>query len=394
MRINRAKAGRKSLAAGTDIKYNGFGMRKEPLNRDRLTFYPLVERESRVGVDGDLIMPGGAPGRLSGDAAETARICASRIRSARAGGKPVIMAFGAHVIKNGLGPLLIHMMERDWLTHLATNGAGVIHDWELAWLGRTSEYVEANLHAGRFGTWEETGFYINLALLAGAYGGLGYGESVGAMIGNERIDVPSATELRKRLRSCCGTIPIPPDAGAAADLLEAIEGGAAPEGGLDIPHPYARYSPQAAAYRLGVPFTAHPMIGHDIIYTHPLNHGGAVGRTALRDFLLFARSVSELEGGVYLSVGSAVMSPMIFEKSMSMAQNLALQAGERIENHSITVVDLQESTWDWSGGEPPQEHPDYYLRFYKTFRRMGGQLRYACADNRSFLLQLCRELEG
>jgi hypothetical protein len=134
------------------------------------------------------------------------------------------------------------------------------------------------------------------------------------------------------------------------------------------------------------------MIGHDIIYTHPLNHCAAIGRTAQRDFLAYAHRIAQIDGGVYLSVGSAVMSPMVFEKSLSMAQNLALQQGKRISRHYIAVVDLAESHWDWSEGEPPQDSPDYYLRYCKSFSRMGGSMRYATADNRDFLLALCREL--
>jgi hypothetical protein len=162
-----------------------------------------------------------------------------------------------------------------------------------------------------------------------------------------------------------------------------------------LTHPYKSYGLQAAAYRLKVPYTAHPMFGHDIIYAHPLNHGAAVGRTAERDFLRFARAICDLEGGVYLSVGSAVMSPMIFEKSLSMARNLAHQEGRRIERFTLVVVDLSPVSWDWQrDGEPPPEDPAYYVRYLKTFSRMGGELTYIQADNRDFLLALCRELEG
>ena len=125
-----------------------------------------------------------------------------------------------------------------------------------------------------------------------------------------------------------------------------------------------------------------------------MNHGAAIGRTALRDFLSFAHSVGSLEGGVYLSVGSAVMSPMIFEKALSMAQNLRLQKGKRMNRHFILVVDLARSTWDWARrGEPPSSNPAYYLRYCKTFSRMGGTMRYLSADNRDFLPALYRELE-
>ncbi|MBQ3454624.1 MAG: hypothetical protein IJG25_07130, partial [Thermoguttaceae bacterium] len=150
----------------------------------------------------------------------------------------------------------------------------------------------------------------------------------------------------------------------------------------------------AAAVRLGVPFTCHPMIGHDIIYTHPMNKPAAIGRTAERDFLCFADSVSRLEHGIYLSVGSAVMSPMIFEKSLSMSRNLARQRGESITDFDIHVVDLAASTWDWTTqGEPPQDNPAYYLRFCKTFSRMGGKMTYTSADNRSWLLEILRRLD-
>jgi hypothetical protein len=158
---------------------------------------------------------------------------------------------------------------------------------------------------------------------------------------------------------------------------------------MGIPHPFKKYSVQCAAYDLKIPFTGHPMMGHDIIYTHPLNHGAAIGRTAIRDFLSFANSVSNLEEGVYLSIGSAVMSPMVFEKSLSMAQNIEIQKRQHIDNHFIMVVDLAENNWDWNNnGEPAADNPSYYLRYCKTFSRMGGEMHYLSADNRDFLSEL------
>jgi hypothetical protein len=166
-------------------------------------------------------------------------------------------------------------------------------------------------------------------------------------------------------------------------------------GRIAIEHPFKRYSLAAAAYSAQLPFTCHPMFGHDIIYTHPMSSGAAIGRTAEPDFLSFADSVSRLEGGAYLSVGSAVMSPMIFEKALSMARNAARREGRKIEDFAIHVVDLARSTWDWtSGAEPAQDDPAYYLRFCKTFSRMGGRMSYASADNRSWLVALLAELEG
>jgi hypothetical protein len=279
-------------------------------------------------------------------------------------------------------------MEDGWFTHFATNGAGIIHDWEIAYQGQTSEHVARNVARGRFGLWEETGLYLSLALAVGAYRGLGYGESVGAMVEHDGLDLPAVKELRSA--AVAGEDPA---RGAAAwDLLAVMERRGLRGGRVEIRHPWKPYGVQAAGYRLGIPLTGHPMIGHDIIYCHPANSGAAVGRTAERDYLSFAHAVSGLDHGVYLSVGSAVMSPMIFEKSLSMARNVAEQEGRSIESHAMVVVDLQESHWDWSQGEPPEHHPDYYLRFYKTFFRMGGTLRYAAADNRAVLPGLLRAL--
>ena len=123
-----------------------------------------------------------------------------------------------------------------------------------------------------------------------------------------------------------------------------------------------------------------------------MNRCASLGRCAERDFLSFAEAVSRLDGGVYISIGSAVMSPMIFEKSLSMAQNLAIQQGQRIDRHYIVVVDLAACAWDWSRGEPPPENPAYYLRYNKTFHRMGGTMRYLQADNRDFLLAMVSQL--
>ena len=236
-----------------------------------------------------------------------------------------------------------------------------------------------------------TGRFINLALLVGAWNGLGYGQSVGALIANQGLDLPSAAELVEGIPLLLRTDP--DKAAAGADLLAALKEFQLPAGNLHVAHRFERYSVQAAAWRASIPFTGHPMIGHDIIYAHPMNSGAAVGRTALADFLVYAEGVSRLDGGVYLSVGSAVMSPMIFEKSLSMARNIALREGRTIENHYMLIVDLAESAWDWQkNGEPPMTDPAYYLRYLKTFSRMGGTMRYMQADNRDFFLSLLHAL--
>jgi hypothetical protein len=362
------------------------------LDRSQLRIRSLSERSNKVAIWRDAISLQAAPRPFSPKAMETLTECVAKIRTARKAGRPVMLAFGAHTIKNGVAPLLIQLIAQGWVTLLATNGAGIIHDWEFAFQGLSSEDVRANVDLGKFGIWEETGFNLNLALVVGAYEGIGYGEAIGKMIAREGVDIPTREKLLETVRN--GAESEPALAAAALDFLATLQKCKLEPGFLAIPHPYKSSSVQAAAYRAHIPFTAHPMIGHDIIYNHPLNHGAAIGRTALRDFLTFAEQVHQLEGGVYLSVGSAVMSPMIFEKAFSMSQNLELQAGRKITNHHMVVVDLAESTWDWQqDGEPPMDNPAYYLRYCKTFSRMGGTMRYLCADNRDFLLTLLQELQ-
>lgn len=360
------------------------------LDRFQVRMEPLRTRENKKRIEHDHVSPDAACPELSESAGRLVADTVRRIRAARSNDRPVVAAFGAHAIKNGLGPVFLRLVERGWFTHLATNGAGVIHDWEFAWQGQSCEHVGPMVDAGKFGNWQETGFNINLALNVGAFEGKGYGESVGAMIENEGVEIPSGSELEDLVRR--EVVSDPHQAAAAADLLGMIRAFDLPAGFLQIPHPWKQYSIQAGAFREGVPFTSHPMIGHDIIYNHPMNHCAALGRTAQRDFLTFAESISRLDGGVYLSIGSAVMSPMIFEKSLSMSQNLAIQQGRHMDDHYILVSDLAESTWDWSQGEPPEDDPAYYLRYNKSFSRMGGTMRYLQADNRDLLLNLVHQL--
>ena len=361
-------------------------------DRFTVTMQPLSARENKKNIVRDHVSPDAKPKQLSSNAQALIDECGDRVRQARQEDCPVMLAFGAHAIKNGLAPVFLSLIEGGWVTHLATNGAGIIHDWEFAFQGKSCEDVALMVSQGRFGNWEETGFYINLALNVGAYEGKGYGESIGALIQNEGLTIPSIDELERFIRN--ETAKQPETAAAAADLLGVLQEFDLPSGALDVPHPWKKFSIQAGAYRQSIPFTGHPMIGHDIIYNHPMNCCASLGRAAQRDFLTFAESVSRLDGGVYISIGSAIMSPMIFEKSLSMAQNLAIQSGEHIDNHFILVNDLAESNWDWSRGEPPEENPAYYLRYNKTFSRMGGTMQYLGADNRDFLLALSHQLTG
>lgn len=362
----------------------------EQFDRRGLKIKPLSERKDKVYIERDHVPVTAKPAAFSEKGQAVIDETVARLVKARDANRSRMLTFGAHSIKNGLGPILIKLIEDGWITHLATNGAGIIHDWEFAFQGHSSEDVRTNVDRGEFGVWQETGFYINLAIIVGAYRGMGYGESVGALVENEGLEIPSDTELRDEIVAKARFYPA--ESAAAADLLDTVRAFNLEPGFLRVPHPFKKYGLQAAAYRLRVPFTGHPMIGHDIIYVHPMNHCAAIGRAAQRDFLTFAQGVSNLDGGVYISVGSAVMSPMIFEKSLSMSQNLAIQKGKHIDNHFMVIVDLQESHWDWSKGEPPMDNPDYYLRYNKSFNRMGGQMRYVTADNRDFLLALVRGL--
>jgi hypothetical protein len=360
-------------------------------DRDKLAIKKLGDRKNKVYIEKDYIPVSQKPANLSESGKKLIDKTAGRIRFARQAKKSVMLTFGAHTIKNCMAPTLIALMEEGWVTHFSTNGAGIIHDWEFAFQGKSSEDVRDNVKNGQFGIWDETGFYINLAIIVGAYEGLGYGESIGKMICHEGLKIPEVSLL---FEEAAREIKTNPDvAAAAADLSGVIQKFQLKPGFLTIPHPYKKYSVQARAYQLGIPFTGHPMIGHDIIYNHPMNLGAAVGRTALNDFLSFAKSVSNLDYGVYMSIGSAVMSPMIFEKSLAMSQNLAIQESGHIDHHYMLIVDLAKSDWDWQkNGEPPGNNPSYYLRYCKTFQRMGGEMDYLNADNRDFLLAIYQKL--
>lgn len=362
-------------------------------DRTRLEIKRLADRRNKVDIEKDHVPVDHIPRAFGEKGQQLMERTADKIREARKLGRSVMLTFGAHTIKNGMALTLTALIKEGWVTHLATNGAGIIHDWEFAFQGKSSEDVRENVRLGRFGIWDDTGFYINLALVVGAFEGLGYGEAIGKMIHQEGLQVPETKFLNelaiKKMEA------EPGKAAAAIDLAGVIKRFNLTPGFMEIPHPHKKYSVQGNAYALGVPFTGHPMFGHDIIYNHPMNNGAAIGRTAENDFLCFAHSVNNLEDGVYLSVGSAVMSPMIFEKSLSMSQNLKIQKGKHIENHYMLIVDLAESDWDWDkDGEPPIDNPAYYLRYCKTFNRMGGEMHYFTADNRDFLLAIYQKLKN
>lgn len=210
------------------------------------------------------------------------------MQKAKSGGHAIIAAMGAHVLKVGLSPILIDLMRNGWLNAIALNGAGIIHDFEIALCGRTSEDVGAQIKKGRFGMARETGAMLNEAIRQGARSGLGIGESVGRMIARSKF-------------------------------------------------PYKRYSLLAAAYGRGIPVTVHVALGTDTIHMHPEADGEALGKASLSDFFLFSGIVRKLEGGgIYMNIGSAVVLPEVFLKAVSFVRN----KGYRLENFSTAVFDF------------------------------------------------------
>jgi len=351
------------------------------LDLTQLKAYPLAERESLDGIKDILIEPSATPPEISPANREQVALCAANLRAARESDASVMLIYGAHLVKNGAHKILNELMAGGWLTHLATNGAGIIHDWEWAHHGRSTESVRANVATGTFGTWEETGRYLNLAALTAGIANEGWGQSLGRMVAEDGVTLP---ELAERENSP-----------AQADLREAMQRHKLAAGRHEVLHPWKATCVLHTTYAEGIPLTVHPGIGYDIISNHPLFNGAAIGRAAQVDFELFGGAVEQLDGGVVLSIGSAIMGPQVFEKSLSCVNNLRLQAGREImQRHSIHVVDLQDGgDWDWTQGEPPCDNPAYYLRFCKSYARMGGEMHYAQCDNVAFMHHLLNEIK-
>ena len=240
---------------------------------------------------------------------------AARIVRARAAGRPVMLLMGGHLIKQGLSRLVIDLMARGLLTHVAMNGSGPIHDFELALIGETTESVARYVTEGQFGLWRDTG-RINDIVAAGNRDGLGFGEAVGRAIETEA--------LPNRDVSIC-----------------------------------------AAGYRLRVPVTVHIGLGYDIIHEHPNCDGAAMGAASYRDFLVIAQTLTQMQGGVLLSVGTQVMGPEVFLKALTMARNVARQNGESINRFATAVFDLTDLGPDIHH-EAPRNEAAYYFRPYKT----------------------------
>jgi hypothetical protein len=363
----------------------------KPLDLTRIKVWPLSERQSLSSLDTLVVEPATSPADC-GQATGAIEECVRKIGDARRRGASVMLIYGAHLIKNGAMKIVISLLEQGWVTHLATNGAGTIHDWELSYLGRTEESVRKNVATGTFGTWDETGRCTQLALLTGALVQEGYGRSLGRFIWEDGATIPSKKALEDALRS----EPAHPLTPARAEFLQAMVRHDLPEGRTTVKHSWKESCILAQAFRHNVPFTVHPGIGYDIISNHPMFNGAAIGRAAEIDFRLFGSAVEKLDGGVVLCVGSAIMGPQVFEKSLSCVNNLRLQSGRKIvQDHAIYVVDIQDGgNWNWSQGEPPKDNPAYYLRFCKSFARMGGAMNYVQCDNVGFLHNLLDRLQN
>ena len=267
----------------------------EPLDLSRVSTYPLASRPSKVDA-GDFARPvnpaaslkdfiDGLPNIL---AARELRELGELIRNARRRGRAVILGLGGHVIKTGLAPVLISLMKQGMVTAFAMNGSAMIHDFEIALVGATSEDVDATLGSGSFGGAEETGRVINQAAIAGARDNIGMGEAIGRQL----------SEMKP---------------------------------------PHADKSILLSAFEAGVPVTVHVALGTDIVHIHPAADGAAIGQTTHQDFRLLCSLVRELnDGGVYLNIGSAVVLPEVFLKTVTVVRNL----GESLESFVTANFDF------------------------------------------------------
>ena len=315
----------------------------QTFDRSRLQIKPLAERRHDLHVDRWLSLSDPTPPFTHPDIA----VIAQRLEAARTTGAARILMMGAHVLRAGVNRHLIDLVERGFIDHIAMNGAGAIHDYELARIGATTESVDRYIRTGEFGLWRETG-ELNDWIRQAAECSLGLGENIG-----RRIDAS------------------------------------------DFPH--KDLSVFAAAYRARVPVTVHAGIGYDILHEHPNCDGASLGAASYRDFLIFARTVQRLEAGVLLNFGSAIMGPEVYLKALAMARNVARQEGRGIRHFTTAVFDLVPIH-----GDPrrvlPKTDPGYYFRPHKTIlvRTVadGGESYYVCGEHRATVPALWRALTG
>jgi hypothetical protein len=301
-------------------------------DRSRLNVQPLNLRKHDLDLSHWMALDEAPPPFEHPGLPEVARRFAAAIRR----GSSRILMMGAHLLRAGTNRHIIDLLERRALSIVALNGAGVIHDYELARIGATTESVARYIRSGEFGLWRETG-ELNDWIREAAGGGYGLGEYVGKRI-------------------------------------------------LESDFPHKDLSVLAAGYRLGVPVTSHVGIGYDILHEHPNCDGAALGAASYRDFLIFTRVVEELEGGLLLNFGSAIMGPEVFLKALAMARNVAHQEGRSIRLFTTAVFDMVPIRGDHRR-ELPKSDPGYYFRPHKTLlvRTVadGGESFYFCGDHRA-----------
>ncbi|RPI60746.1 MAG: hypothetical protein EHM48_06725 [Planctomycetaceae bacterium] len=310
-------------------------------DRNRLSLLPLAQRIHDVDLT-QVLSLGQTP--VAFDNPDLPAV-AQAVIAAKKRGATVALMMGAHVIKQGLSRYVIDMIRRGWVSVIGMNGACSIHDFEMARIGATYESVAKYISAGQFGLWNETG-QLNDIVQAGNAEGLGYGEAVGRFV--SRSDFPNK----------------------------------------DV-------SIFAAAYECNVPATVHIGIGYDIIHQHPNFNAAAVGEASYRDFLIYAKTIENLDGGVLLCVGSAVMGPEVYLKALAMARNVAASQGRFITKITSAVFDLLHLSGDLHA-EAPKDKPEYYYRPYKTILvrtvKDGGKSYYIRGDHRGTIPALHRLL--
>lgn len=288
-------------------------MESYPLfDRTSLRILPLSDRQHDLDLS---IVKQLAPDADLNKYKRKFREVAKRIIYAKEKGASIILMMGGHVIRSGVQKYIIDLMERGYVSCVAMNGSGIIHDFEFALIGATTENVARYIQEGQFGLWKETG-RINDFINTGYKKDLGMGEAVG-------------------------------------------------EGIFKGEFPCKDISLLAAGYRLKIPVTVHVGIGYDIVHEHPNCDGAATGKTSYIDFLCFSKIVERLEGGVVMSFGSAVMAPEVYLKALSMARNVAHQQGKTIKRFTTLVCDLHDLPEDFSV-EPDKNNPAYYFRPWKT----------------------------
>ena len=297
-------------------------------DREALSIKPLSQRKH--GINSSVVSSLGATKEISID--EKIKRVARHISLAKINNSSNVIFIGGHVIRSGVQEYLLDLMERGYISCLAMSGAGIIHDYELALIGATTENVAHYIKKGQFGLWKETGKLndiINQAYISEST--VGMGEAIGKYIEDGNF-------------------------------------------------PYKSLSLLAAGYRLRIPVTIHIGIGYDIIHEHPNCDGAATGALSYNDFLKFVSVIQRLEGGVVMNFGSAVMAPEVFLKALSMARNVAHQRGHGIRRFTTLVCDLHDIPNDFNK-EPSKDSPSYFFRPLKTMliRTVadGGQGFYA-----------------